>query len=221
MKPTGLIALAMAALLMGCDHNEYEIVVTPKGNRMVRKITIARLDKVTDDKGNVTQTKYAAFPRKELEAIAAIYKAPVPGQKQDSYVFEATFEGATPHDVGGAGSYASVSTRMGAAHYYTERFRGDDDQAGNLQDSFRAIDDLLDILLGWLKSELGKEKDFDKLQVLLDRDLRKDLKNLSLAMWTGSNVPRLINEGTLPGPASDYVDEVAMTAWRVLRPEPT
>lgn len=34
------------------------------------------------------------------------------------------------------------------------------------------------------------------------------------------NVPRLISEGTLPGPASDYVDEVATAAWRVLRPEP-
>jgi AcrR family transcriptional regulator len=35
------------------------------------------------------------------------------------------------------------------------------------------------------------------------------------------NVPRLISEGTLPGPASDYVDEVAMAAWLVLRAEPT
>ena len=33
------------------------------------------------------------------------------------------------------------------------------------------------------------------------------------------NVPRLINEGTLAGPASGYADEVAAAAWRVLRPE--
>jgi len=191
----GLIALTAAALLMGCDHNEYEIVVTPKGNRMVRKITVARLDRAADKEGNVPQTKYAAFPRKELEAIAAIYKAPVPAHKQDFYVFEATFAGATPHDVGGAGSYTQIATPMGSAHYYTERFRGDDNQAENLQASFRAIDDLLDVLGGWLRSELGKEKDFDKIEILLDRDLRKDLKNLSLALWTGVNVPRMVDPG--------------------------
>jgi AcrR family transcriptional regulator len=33
------------------------------------------------------------------------------------------------------------------------------------------------------------------------------------------NVPRTISEGKLPGPAGQYVEEVAAAAWRVLRPE--
>jgi AcrR family transcriptional regulator len=33
------------------------------------------------------------------------------------------------------------------------------------------------------------------------------------------SVPRLIGEGVLAGPASDYVDEVALAAWRILRPD--
>ena len=33
------------------------------------------------------------------------------------------------------------------------------------------------------------------------------------------NIPRLIREGTLRGPAVQYVDEVAEAAWRVLRPD--
>lgn len=32
------------------------------------------------------------------------------------------------------------------------------------------------------------------------------------------NVPRLIHEGTLAGPALKYADEVATAAWRVLCP---
>jgi len=192
MKRLAVLALAAASLLIGCDHNEYEIVITPKGGRMVRKLTVARLDTVSGDKGK-ERKEYKAFGREELAAIAAIYRAPVPGRKQDRYVFEATFEGGTPQDVGGAGSYTRLATPMGSVHYYCERFRGSDDQAAGLQQSFQAIDRLLDILVGWLKSELGKEKDFDKLHTLLDRDLRKDLKNLSLTLWIGMSVPRIVN----------------------------
>jgi AcrR family transcriptional regulator len=46
---------------------------------------------------------------------------------------------------------------------------------------------------------------------------------LALSLFTGLmlNVPRLINEGTLPGPASQYADEVADAVWRVLQPTRT
>ncbi len=33
------------------------------------------------------------------------------------------------------------------------------------------------------------------------------------------NVPRLINEGALKGPASAYAEDVSQTAWRIVRPE--
>ncbi len=41
---------------------------------------------------------------------------------------------------------------------------------------------------------------------------------LALSHFTGVmlNVPRLINEGRLPAPASQYVDEVASAVWRML-----
>ena len=52
-------------------------------------------------------------------------------------------------------------------------------------------------------------------------EIREVLPEVALSHVVGMllNVPRLINEGTLPGPASDYVDEVARAAWRVLRLE--
>jgi AcrR family transcriptional regulator len=46
---------------------------------------------------------------------------------------------------------------------------------------------------------------------------------LAITLFTGVmlNVPRMINEGTLSGPASQYTDEVADAAWRVLQPART
>lgn len=42
---------------------------------------------------------------------------------------------------------------------------------------------------------------------------------LALCHFTGLmlNVPRLIYEGALPGPAMDYVDEVTQSVWQVLK----
>lgn len=44
--------------------------------------------------------------------------------------------------------------------------------------------------------------------------------HLALCHFTGLmlNVPRMIHEGTLPGPATDYTDRVVDAAWRVLAP---
>jgi hypothetical protein len=46
---------------------------------------------------------------------------------------------------------------------------------------------------------------------------------LALSHFTGLmlNVPRLINEGTLEGPASRYVDDVADAVWRALCAKPS
>ena len=52
-------------------------------------------------------------------------------------------------------------------------------------------------------------------------EVRAISPELALSHFSGLllNVPRLINEGRLEGPASRYVEEVAGVAWRVLSPE--
>lgn len=54
-------------------------------------------------------------------------------------------------------------------------------------------------------------------------EIRAIAPQLALCHFVGVmlSVPRMISEGTLDGPASAYVDEVATAAWRVLRPENT
>ena len=51
--------------------------------------------------------------------------------------------------------------------------------------------------------------------------IRDIASELATSHFTGVmlNVPRLINEGTLEGPASRYIDDVADSVWRMLRPE--
>jgi AcrR family transcriptional regulator len=50
---------------------------------------------------------------------------------------------------------------------------------------------------------------------------RPMLPELAMSLFSGLvvSVPRMINEGTLEGPAGAYVDEVAAAAWRIFRPE--
>lgn len=59
-------------------------------------------------------------------------------------------------------------------------------------------------------------------QARASRQVRLVSPEMALNHFTGImlNVPRLINQRTLEGPASRYVDEVAGAVWRVLRPEP-
>ncbi len=57
-------------------------------------------------------------------------------------------------------------------------------------------------------------------QALAKDEMRDISPELALSHFTGLmlNVPRLIRENQLDGPALQYVDEVAAAAWRVLQP---
>jgi len=58
-------------------------------------------------------------------------------------------------------------------------------------------------------------------RALMAHEIRVISPQLALSHFSGIllNVPRLIREGTLRGPAMQYVDEVAEAAWRALRPD--
>jgi AcrR family transcriptional regulator len=58
-------------------------------------------------------------------------------------------------------------------------------------------------------------------QAMAARQIRPISPALALSHFSGLmlNVPRLISQGALPGPASQYADHVADAVWRVLRAE--
>jgi len=177
------LGLALVALLVtGCPHNEYMVELKPQGNLIERTLTFYREDGVNTNTG---APNYQTFDADELAAIAALYPAQGLTSDGERHVARGEFNGALPPDVGGAGTYANLTTSLGEAGLYTERFRGDDDLAGMSERRCQAADRLVDLLLGWSRMELGQEPGYERLSQFLDQDFRRDLKNLGMYWCEG------------------------------------
>lgn len=173
---------AMALVVTGCPHNEYIVQLKPRGNVIERTLVFYREDGVNTNTGT---PNYQPFDAAELVAITSLY--PVQGLTHDGgrYVARGEFINELPDDVGGAGAYTNLTTSLGEAGFYVERFRGNDDLAGMTERRFKAADRLADLFVGWSQMELGREPGYDKLRQFLDVDLRRDLKNLGAYCWAG------------------------------------
>ncbi|MGD1087418.1 MAG: hypothetical protein ABR955_01650 [Verrucomicrobiota bacterium] len=179
-------ALAVMALVVtGCPHNEYIVQLKPRGNAIERTLVFYCEDGVNTNTGI---PNYESFGTNELAAIAALY--PAHGLTNDGmrYFAHGVFTNELPDDVGGAGAYTNLTTSLGEAGFYVERFRGNDDLAGMTERRFKAADQLADQLVGWSRMELGREPGYDKLHRFLDVDFRCDLKNLGEYWWEGQLV---------------------------------
>ena len=175
-------ALAVMALVVtGCPRNEYIVQLKPQGNRIERTLVFYREDGVNTNTG---APNYQPFDATELAAITALY--PAQGLTNDGgrHVVRGEFTNELPDDVGGAGAYTNLTTSLGAAGFYVERFRGNDNLAGMTEQRFKAADRLADLFVGWSRMELGRERGYDTLRQFLDVDFRRDLKNLG-EYWLG------------------------------------
>ncbi|OYV87743.1 MAG: hypothetical protein B7Z73_09680 [Planctomycetia bacterium 21-64-5] len=154
----------------GCqDHNRYEIELQPEGAEIVRTLTVWR---VPENRGK------DRFPPAELKRLASRYPAELPAAP-GRHVFRGRFGPKLPDDVGGSGDYHFTVTSLGTAAVYVERFRGSDDLELHIDDRRRAADELTNLLVGWFQSEIGRDPNFARIRVFLDRDFRHDLRNLS------------------------------------------
>ena len=98
-------------------------------------------------------------------------------------MFAGRFEGNTPEDVGGAGSLTRFTCPLGETTIYVEQFRGDDDLYGQLAKRQQAVDELVEIVVGWLQQELGDSPEFPRLKQFCSEELRRDLINALLCAW--------------------------------------
>ena len=64
-----------------------------------------------------------------------------------------------------------------------ERYSGSDDIAGLIEESWNAIDVLMDDLVSWLDTQIKQEKGYSTLRQFLNKNFRQDLKNLRLYMF--------------------------------------
>jgi hypothetical protein len=173
---------ALAFVVTGCPHNQYVVQLKPRGNIIERTLVFYREDGVNTNTG---VPNYQPFDAAELAAISSLYPGQSLANDGGRYVAQGEFANELPDDVGGAGAYTNLTTSLGAAGFYAERFRGNDDLAGMTERRFKAADRLADLFVGWSRMELGQEPGYEKLRQFLDVDLRRDLKNLGAYWWEG------------------------------------
>jgi len=177
--------VVMAFVVTGCPHNDYTVQLQPRGNVIERTLVFYRADGANTNNGT---PNYQAFDTNELAAITARY--PANGLTNDAgrHVARGEFTTKLPDDVGGSGVYTNLANSLGAAGFYVERFRGNDDLAGMTERRFKAADQLTDLIAGWSQAELGRDPRYDQLHQFLNVDLRHDLKNFSSYWWEGTLV---------------------------------
>jgi len=172
-----LVLLAAVIPLLGADciGVRYEIALEPKEDGLQRTITAASAQEGPDGRRAIMPDK------NELKRIAALYGQAAP----TGDAVTGTFSYRTPADVGGAGFYARLSSPMGTAFGYVERIRGNDDLAGQIDRIRHGADKTVDLLAGWLRAELGRSPQCDRLCAFIKGPFRRDLENVALAFWAG------------------------------------
>jgi len=179
------VLAAMALVVTGCPQNQYVVELKPQGNRIERTLIFYREDGVNTNTGT---PNYQSFDAGELAIIASRYPATGLTNQGERHLARGVFTNELPDDVGGAGTYTNLTTSLGEAGIYLERFRGNDDLAGLTERRFKAANQLTDFFIGWSRMELGQEPGYDKLREFLDVDFRRDLKNFSAYWWQGQLV---------------------------------
>jgi len=172
----------MALVVTGCPHNEYVVQLQPSGRTIERTLVFYRADGINTNTG---APKYETFDADELAAIAALYSAQDVSKEGERHVVQGQFTNELPGDVGGAGAYTNLTTSLGDAGFYAERFRGHDDLVAMSEQRCQAADRLADLIVGWSQMELGPAPGYDKLRQFLEVDFRHDLKNLGAYGWNG------------------------------------
>ena len=187
MKRYLIATIVIAAAVMGCDETIYKIELAPKGNELSRMLTVWR----QGSGGEKGEKVVKPMDNAELAAVAKAYSKDTPEGGMKKHKFTGTFAGVMPDDVGGAGRFVRYESKMGIVSSYIERFRGNDRPGEAIEASLKAVDEVTDLLIGYLETELGKEKEFPKLRKFMDTELRKDLKNLSAYSYLATGTSRL------------------------------
>ena len=169
--------IVLAASLASCSYDRYQIRMQPDGESVERQITCARIN---TQKG---KTANQAFPEEKLAEIAKLYEKRVTPPEALEHTFVGRFKGKLPNSVGGAGFYSHFASSLGSVSSYTERFGGNDDPHGMIEKAQMAADQLTEILIGWLGSELKDDPNLKRLREFLDVRVRHDLKNAALYVW--------------------------------------
>lgn len=178
-----LTLAALIVLLLGCGGGYYELTLIPEGESLRRELVYtvaansADTEPANEERLDSEEQPGAQPVPPEVKRLAEVYGTEVQSQEDGQYRFAATFTGAMPDDVGGAGRYSRKATSLGALCVYGERFRGSYELAATLERRFEKIETLTTLLASWVRTA-GKESPLrDRLESVVAGELRRDLKD--------------------------------------------
>lgn len=190
MRP--LPACGMAVLLAwtaGCARHHFELELRPQGAVLDRTLVFA-----VDSNAQVRPGSDEAIVLRRLQDVYRQEPATVVDRHR-RHAFQGRFEGATPPDVGGAGSLTHFTSPLGSATFYVERFGGLDDVDVQLADLRRGADRLVDLLLGWIQLEMADDPHYEQVRQAIHQDVRQDVRNLAHFWWLAKAASRLPGDG--------------------------
>lgn len=164
----------------GCASTVYEVDLRPDGPSMARTLSLMRVR--SDD-----SSEPAPIPYGEELRLAEIYSDGQTDRDTGNIRFTATFTGKMPADIGGSGSLDFFDTSLGSLSIYAERFRGDDDLTASMADRRAAVDEVVDLLVGWVDATFD-DTESETLHEFVNTTLRNDFQNVALYVWTASAI---------------------------------
>jgi hypothetical protein len=186
MKTIGVVGAVLLAIAGGCVRATYSVQMRPVPAGMERAITWQRGQASSE----AERLSYALPDDQRLALIASLYHQKPEGDPATGSTAHAVFKDAMPQDVGGFGRHATYPTSLGTLHVYAERFRGDDDLAGQWERRQRAIDALVDVAVSWVDEECRGAAGAGALHRFVDHDLRRDARNAVLYGWLALEADR-------------------------------
>lgn len=197
MEKSVLIVIVLAASLCGCDYLIYELQLTPRDDGLERVLTAwqvgqgkSHVQEQPDGNKQVHQSPVVELHDDELDILTKAFNGQKPTSvvKDDTrrYTFKGNFRDTMPNDIGGAGSYVHLTSELGDTWVYFERFRGNNDPAGVLERSSKAVDRLIELTIGWLNTVVGDDAEFIALRHFLKTEFARDMKNMNLYLWLNS-----------------------------------
>ncbi|MCE9604548.1 MAG: hypothetical protein K8U03_06535 [Planctomycetia bacterium] len=203
--------ILMSVLILsavGCERDVYDLRLEPADKGLVRTLTVWRESEApaaSTAPENVKPNK----PHKpeQLKRLGELYPERVTGDADIRQTFRGTFTKKMPVDFGGSGTYEMLDSPLGSAHWYLERFRGNDDLDGQLYDRRTAADRVTDLTVAWFDERLKDSQHREPVHRLLHQEFRQDLRNISIffSMAPARHEPEATNENERTGSETKLV----------------
>lgn len=157
---------------LGCSTVHYQITLKPDGDAIERTLVCW----VTSKSKPFTVQK---FPGERLAAVAAAYDVEPQKKLDQKHTFSGRFIGKMPNDIGNSGTFTRWVSPFGTGSIYLERLGGSDDITAQIKSWEGAANRTIDLIIGWLDSELGSDRNWKELRTAIDTKVRHDFVNLA------------------------------------------